>query len=603
MFPLHVIRGLLWAGFVKFWTLVQIPHALFYIGALVFAWVLLLLVALRLVTWLQDSGAWPAVLMRLLGGLILTGLAASTIAGGGLALAAWGGSYYAANPSRELIVAVFGGVVHAALYGAVTGLVLGFGVVFYLTRVTVPQFVSLLEHGKRKAHQDELTDARTVSGILPEGNTYDPRQYFDACARRGEVFIGLERGKRPVTLAVQRVLGSHAQLLGPTGSGKGVAAQTLLAQAIRRGEAVIVMDPKPGGDKWLPSVLRAECKAAGVPFRFMNLCADIPQFNLLKGAKAREITQLLTTGLRLGRRGGEGDFYRLAERAFAKRGARGEFGPPDSLPALADALREAAGDEAEKLRGLLDQVDELADIPAIQTAGGEDLAAVLEEGGVLYIAGSDMDDEVLLVQPMIVLRLVQLLRCREQNTGRHVTLFLDEVKYLLSTPVINSLGTIRDWGCSLVLAHQALEDLVCIDADRETTEGAVRINCTLRLCYRQTDPATVQWIEAQTGTILVNTESREIARNAALSEVQHETRRVQQVQRPLIDANMIQQLPDGCGVLIGAGPARLVFTAPLTVERRAFIPATAPKLERRQPSDLLRRDETAGSAPREELGL
>jgi hypothetical protein len=581
---------LTWAEFLRFWDFLQIPHALWYIGVAVALFVLLLAVALRLMRWLEHSNAWLAWLVRLLGGLMLVALGLVAVPACLFGLAVWFGSREVDPQYTEAISAAFTDVLHAALWGAGIGLVPGVGAVFYLTRHVIPRFASMLDRGTRKTRDDELTDVRTVGQLLPEATSYDPRRYYDECRRRHEVFVGLERGKSPLAIALKRAKESHVQLIGPTGSGKGVAAQNLLAQGVRRGEAVVVFDPKVDGDKWLPSVLYAECKAAGMPFRFINLCADLPQFNLLKGADAREITQLLTTGLRLGRTGREADFYRLAERAFAKRAARGEFGPPECLPALADALREATGDDYDKLRGLLDQVEELAGIAAVQTSAGIDLGAVLDQGGVLYIAGTDVDEDVLLLQPMIVLRLVQLIRRRERDTGRQVMMFLDEVKHLLSRPVINSLGLIRDRGCNLILAHQALEDLVCIDADRETTEGAVRINCTLRLCYRQTDPDTVEWIEAQTGKIVINAESREIARNAALAEVQHETRRLQQVQRAKIDANMIQQLPEGCGVLIGAGVARLVFTAPLMVPRLKFTPGAAPRYERRT-SDLLREDE------------
>jgi len=240
-------------------------------------------------------------------------------------------------------------------------------------------------------------------------------------------------------------------------------------------------------------------------------------------------------------------------------------------------------------------MDELADVPAVQTAEGIDLEDVLIHGGVLYIVGSDADEDIKMLQPMIVQRLVQLIRKREPDTGLHVTMFLDEVKYLLSTAVLNSLGTIADRNCNLILSHQSLKELVCIDADRATTEGIVNTNCTVKFCFRQTDPETVDWIEAQTGKILINVESSEIARNAALSEVQHETRRVQQVQRATIDANMINQLAPGCAVLIGVGMAQLVFSAPLLVQRKNFTPMAAPRLARRAAGDLLRQDDKPDS--------
>jgi hypothetical protein len=54
---------------------------------------------------------------------------------------------------------------------------------------------------------------------------------------------------------------------------------------------------------------------------------------------------------------------------------------------------------------------------------------------------------------------------------------------------------------------------------------------------------------------------------------------------------MIQQLPDGCGVLIGSGPAKLVFTSPVRVERIKFTPGAAAKVTRRGAENLLRDDD------------
>jgi len=549
-----------------------------YVGIACGLWFFVLLFSLRLIYWLRDSPAWPAVLMRLAGGLLLAGLVSLALFGGIFAAMVWGGSYQVPKQSVHLASALLSNALLVALSGAVIGCVGGFWMVFYLSRVTVPRFAACLQKSTKKAFHDELTDSRTVEELLPKPIHYDPKQYFAECERNGNVFIGLDRNRQPITIDLDLYHETHVQLVGPTGFGKGRAAQILLTQAVRRGDAVVVFDPKPGGDEWLPSVLAAECKRAGVSFRYVDLCAEVAQFNLLCDIKPVELKQLLVTGLRLSRQGVMADFYRLAERGFAKRAAQGDFGVPSSLPELATLVREAAGEEAGELRGLLDQLDELAGIAAIQTAGGLDLADVLDHGGVLYFVGSRVDEEVKLLQPMLVQRMEQLILRRDKHSGRHVVMFLDEVKYLLSTTVLDGLGAIRDRGCNLILAHQSLDELVCIDADKETTAGIVNIDCTVRLCYRQTEPRTTKWIEDQTGKIIVNAVGRNLTRNAAMSEVPDEPRHIQQVQRAAIDSNMIERLPRGCGVLIGVGEARLLFTAPIVTVPRTFQPIPAPRV-------------------------
>lgn len=545
------------------------------------------LVSLRMATWLPDSVAWPTIAIRVFGGLI-TGMVGAAVL---IALVFVFGAWIGAGNYHDQISQVNPAMLNASLpplLGGVIGTVIGSWAVWYLTRHITPRFVAYLDEHTLNIERDVLTDIRTINRQLQNHPPFKLHKITTDRRHNDGVLGGIGLSKKPIWLPLADFRENHLQLIGPTGSGKGIAAQILLAQSILHGDCVIVFDPKQGGDRWLPSVLSETCKVENVPFRYIDLCADVPQFNLLKGASAREIAQLLVTGLRLSRKGQESDFYRLAERSFARRGAEGEFGLPSSIPALAEALREAVGKEFDAVRGLLDQMDELAQIPALQTEGGIDLSAVLSEGGVLYVVGSDMDEDVLLLLPMIVLRLVQLIRSRDQGTGRHVVMFLDEVKYLLSRPVLNSLGLIRDRGCNLVLAHQALQDLYCIDADRETTEGVVRINCTLRLCFRQTEPETVQWIADQTGTILVDVESREINRNAGLADIPLEVRRIQKVQRPLVDANMIQQLPKGCAVLIGSGIPKLIYLKPLLTRQRKFVPVSAPKCTLPVRKDLLR---------------
>lgn len=574
--------------FLIFSNISRSPDESMYIGVAVAMFVFLVCVSVRVMLWLPQSPAWPAVLMRYLGGVLLAALAFVLVATCLISCEVWIGNSKTEPISLQSIVAQFEYLLQPLLLGAVVGFVLGAIAVYCLTRWTIPDFAVLLNLRTRKISADELTDARTVAKLLPQPVAHDPRKYFAACHQRGEFYLGIDKEMYPITIAVKTALQIHIQLVGPTRSGKTQLTQSLLVQALCLGHAVVVFDPKFEGDKWLASVLEQECRTIGRPFRYTDLCKGIPQINPFRGCNPREILQLLTPSLGLNRKGEAADFYRTAERVFTKRVTQSQPERNWSLPELADDLRDAAGDEIDKLRGLLDAMDELADIPAVQTAEGLDLEGVLLTGGVLYIAGSEADEDIKMLQPILVQRLVQLIKKRERDTGLHATLFLDEVKNLLSAPVLNALGTIADRNCNLILAHQSLKELVCIDADRQTTEGIVNTNCTVRFCFKQTDPETVAWIESQTGKILVNVESAEITRNAALAEIEEEIHRVQQTHRAAIDANMINQLPPGCAVLIGAGMAQLVFSAPVPVQRKVFTPIAAPKLTRRAGNDLLR---------------
>lgn len=69
---------------------------------------------------------------------------------------------------------------------------------------------------------------------------YDPRKLFDA--KRG-IFIGLNERRRPLYIELAQWRKSHVQVLGTTGSGKGVAAGVLLYQAVQQGDEALQVRP------------------------------------------------------------------------------------------------------------------------------------------------------------------------------------------------------------------------------------------------------------------------------------------------------------------------------------------------------------------------
>lgn len=407
--------------------------------------------------------------------------------------------------------------------------------------------------------RDVRTDIRTVGKFLPKARgAYNPLPF---CRSEDRLFLGLDPEGDAVHVDQALWRSSHVDIVGMTGSGKGVLAGVLLTQAVRQGEAVVVMDPKD--DEYVPRVLERAAREAGVPFHRLDLMAETAQWNPLQGKTADEIEELLVASLGLGERGTEADFYRLSDRRAAR--AFAQLRDDESLPVLLQVFRgEPAARKATKF---LDDLEELSATPSVRAEEGLELARAIAEGAVLYVRGSLRHSRILKIQKMFVLSVIQHCERRDREAARQVCLFLDEFRYLVSAPVLEALASLRDKRAHLMLAHQTVNDLrnVSADMDPEQVVASVTENCGLKFAYRVNDPDTALWLARMSGNIRVDDEAREFETNAVLAERECDTRRLHQAERPLVDTNMLQSLPPRCAVGYGNGLARFVFTSPVPV--------------------------------------
>lgn len=443
----------------------------------------------------------------------------------------------------------------------------GIAIVFLLFRYLSPS-VERIKHRLIKTssvERNRRTDIREISRHLPNPQTaYDPCRYFED----NGVFFGLDESRHSVMVPVEKWRKSHVEIVGTTGSGKGVAAGVLLTQAVRAGEAVVVFDPK--NDEFLPHVMQQTAQAAKVPYIFLDLCGNIPQWNPLYNKTAREIEELLNAGFSLGEKGTDADFYRLDDRKASRIFSRslGEM-----RPSLVNAYRRAlteTPDIFEYAKKFASDLEELACLPVTQIHDGIDLAKMIREGAVIYVRGSMRDPAILKLQRILLLSVIQFIEQRDREKARHVCLFLDEFKYLISRPALEALGAIRDKRAHVLIAHQSLGDLrdCPADLDSESVVASVNENCAIKIAYAIKDPDTADWLARMSGQILVDDETRRVKTNIGLSEVKDGERSLRQAERALVDTNMLQGLPERCAVLYGVGLARFFFTSPIRVSKQ-----------------------------------
>jgi len=425
--------------------------------------------------------------------------------------------------------------------------------------------------------RDERTDIRSIASLLPEPrSTYQPEKYFKN--ERG-LFLGLDEHRRPIYISWSEWRRKHIDIVGTTGSGKGVAAQIMTAQCARSGEAVVVIDPK--NDEFLVHVLHRAAAEAKIPFLFVDLAGDIAQWHLFGGKTKVEIEELLTAGFSLGERGTDADFYRLDDRRAARLFAGLDGVERQPLAASFTRLLTQNPDLSEKAKKFVADLEEVAQAPVVATDAGLDFKATIEVGGVIYARGSMRNPRILKLQRMFLISIMQMIENRPRTKARHVCLFLDEFKYLISRPALELLGAIRDKKAHAILAHQSLGDLrdCPADLDPESVVASVNENTAIKIAYAVRDPDTADWLARMSGQILVDDEIKQVRTNIGLAEMRENGRALRQAERPLIDTNMLQSLPDRCAVLYGVGLARFFFTSPIHVRQGADAPTpTIPRM-------------------------
>ncbi|EBX1769793.1 MFS transporter [Salmonella enterica subsp. enterica serovar Poona] len=396
---------------------------------------------------------------------------------------------------------------------------------------------------KSKLERNTRTDVRKVKELLPDSTEYNPLDYIDL--KKG-IFIGLNKDDQPQYITIKEFKTQHAAIIGTTGSGKGVTATVLLYQAILSDEAVFVEDPKD--DEWAPHVLREACKKAGKKFTLINLNKLNFQLDLLADISHEQLEELFNAGFSLAKKGEASDFYRIKDRRAARNTA--------AIHGKGMTLRDLFNtDFVQSLRedvpAFFGELEEIALVNSINATNGFSLKEVFDEGGCCYIIGSTRNQKIISAQRMILTRLIQIAETRDRinTTPRTVAIFLDELKYHLSRPALEGLGTARDKGVHIFMAFQATDDLrdCPSDLNGDSVIGAVIENAKFKLIYKIQNPETAEWAARMTGSILVDDEMRKVRTDLSLTEKVDTDRMIRQAESYYIDSNMFLNLPEKVG--------------------------------------------------------
>lgn len=417
---------------------------------------------------------------------------------------------------------------------------------------------------KKTAHRSgDMSDARTLA--FKQSIDFDPLAYFNEAKAKNSVFLGVNDNNEAIFIPRDIWKKSNVQIMGAVGSGKGVLACCALSQCVRNfNDCVIWFDPK--NDEFAQHVLKAQTPN----FTLIDLRQGKPaQLNLFKSISSYELSELLTAGFSLGRKGDIADHYRDNDRT-AVRYLSNQFPNGTNIHALIQAAHALPKEIKNAAKGFLTLLDELGTLSALKTDTGINLKDIILNGGCLYVIGSLRDEAVIMLQKMLFVRCIQIIEARDRlQETTHVNILLDEFKYLLSKSSLEALGTVRDKNCNILLTHQSLGDFGQCGADMQpdAVKTTVIDNTPIKWIYRMKDFEAAKWASQQTGQILVDNERCKVSTDIGNIELVDHESTLFKSERALIDTNTLQHLPDGCAVFIGHGLARLSYSRPIRVEK------------------------------------
>ena len=396
---------------------------------------------------------------------------------------------------------------------------------------------------KNKIRKGSKTDIRYMDNELPNLPDYNPHKFINL--KKG-IFIGLDERVKPIYLLLDDWYKRHFLIVGATRAGKGVAMQGLGVQSLMLGETVVFLDPK--GDQYMPHILKAQCDKQGVPYHYINLTKDEPQINLIADFSSRDLKNCLVEAFSQREMGAESDVYRKNEQEFLENLAA--FIVEQNQAANAKSLSELCNDYeisryADNYKSSVSDLNKLTRISAINAANASSLAALIEQGGCIYIVGDLLDETMKKIQRFIFCRVIQLARNYEaQNAPRQITVFADELVAHISRFVAESYTVSLGWGLKIVSAIQSLKLLkgAPADIDPEFLLGAIFDNSQNKLFYRADDIATADFLSDMTGKIQVEDEQKVVTRNSLNSEKLDRETRLIPSERNLYDRNMILKL-------------------------------------------------------------
>lgn len=458
-------------------------------------------------------------------------------------------------------------VTNSPLLCIISGAVIGLILSSYLTYYLIPEW----ERG------EGLDDVGRTVKLFKKFDIFNATKYFDNI--KG-CFVGNSVKGVAIYIPWAKLRETHVQVLGTTGSGKGIVTTVIASQCIMNGEGIVWFDPK--FDKYSPKIMAQAAAVAKKKFHLINLNPHQPaQFNLMAGCTANEVEEMLVAGFDLQGNGTDADFYRGKDEDAAILMANSALKENiSSIPQLLQVCSKIS--EITEQENFWRKFRKLASLSAINTAGGLNLQSAILSGDVIYVVGSCDNERVKMLQKMLLVRVMQIIKKRDRtNPTNPVCVVLDEFKYLLSSTALSALGVVRDFDAHFILAHQSLGDLAeCPGISPESAYGAVVDNTSIKILYRLNDPIHAEKMAKLSGNKRVFVEST--SKNS--KDTNSHSSGWKEATKYFISPDLITHLPipsdrqgqASVGILFGLGNAKVLHVG--RIEAKWKMPKPLPAI-------------------------
>lgn len=361
-------------------------------------------------------------------------------------------------------------------------------------RYVLPRWSSVKRRYRVHLTQDRLSDIREEKHKYPH-KSFDPVDYY----QEGEIFFGLSEDNQPISIPLIDWVETNMQVIGPTRFGKGILLGSQLDQAIRHGFGAFYIDPK--GDKNIPYIMADSAKAMGRPFIYCDLNDNgLGGWHPFLGGddRARRARLLMACGL--SDTGNESDFYKIKERGVIDEVMKTTTKIKGLLQIFRAQKTSGYQEDAKRLYGKLMEWEK---VQSLNPKGeGLNIEKSMLNNAVVYVRGSLDDAIVRDATRVLIVEIIQEAKRLESKRDRHLTVVIDEIRFLMSNQIADASATITGTDTNLILAYQSKTDLRNVNdvtVDARAAEDSINTNCQLKFIYGTQDPDTAKWAQEMSG--------------------------------------------------------------------------------------------------------